>query len=115
MGAAWRQCGHSKSAHSTMVTGAFGGPLEGESEASMDLTRPGAKRARKASSAWLRERPARTCLTSSLAAGRHLSKLLDSFTHWATLTGSLGHGAKRSETHADQSFFSRAVIELVST
>src|SRR6185436_8388963 len=52
---------------------------------------------------------------SSFAAGRHLAHLRDSFTHWASFTGSLGHGASNSETHVDQSFFSRAVSELVST
>src|SRR5258708_5352019 len=98
-----------------MVTGAEEGPREGESKTSMDLMRSEEKRAKKASSAWLRVLPARTCLSKRRAAGRHLAHLRDSFTHWATLTGSLGHGAKSSETHVDHSFFSRGVSELVST
>jgi hypothetical protein len=44
-----------------------------------------------------------------------LPHLRDSVTHCATLTGSLGQGAKSSETHFDHSFFSRAVSEPVST
>src|SRR5258708_6182011 len=98
-----------------MVTGADDGPSEGESEGSTDFTRSGEKRAKKASSAWLREWPARTCLTRSFAAGRHFAHFRDSFTHCAMLTGSLGQGAKSSDTQVDQSFFSRGVSDPVST
>src|SRR5882757_10489360 len=98
-----------------MVTGADDGPSEGESDASIDLMRSGEKRAKKASSAWLREWPARTCLTRRRAAGTHFAHFRDSFTHCAMLTGSFGHGAKSSDTHVDQSFFSRGVSDPVST
>src|SRR5258708_170889 len=98
-----------------MVTGADEDPRYGESPTSIDLMRSGEKRAKKASSAWLRERPARTCLTKRRAAGRHFAHFRDSRTHCAMLTGSLGHCAKSSETQDDQSFFSRVVSEPVST
>jgi hypothetical protein len=98
-----------------MVMGADAGPFEGESLGSMALTRSAEKRAKNASSAWLRDLPARTCFTKRRAAGMHFAHLRDSFTHCAMLTGSLGQGARSSETHVDQSFFSRDVSEPVST
>ena len=97
-----------------MVTGADEGPCEGESPGSIDLMRSDENRAKNASSAWLRECPALTCLRSNRAAGAHLLHLRDSLMHWEMVTGSLGQGAMSSETQVDQSFFSREVRAPVS-
>ena len=71
MGTAMRQCGHSKSANSTTVTGASSGPLDGEPSSGMALTPGGSKRSLYARWIWLSDAPSRTAWAIHLAAGVH--------------------------------------------
>ncbi|AUX36847.1 uncharacterized protein SOCE836_090650 [Sorangium cellulosum] len=110
-----RQNGHSKSAHSTIVTGASGGPISGEPSVASVFTLFASKRMRNASSRSFFDRPSLTCLSRSCAAGRHALQGRCSFTHCAMLTGVSGQGERSSETWAPHSRRSRGVSEEVST
>ncbi len=109
------QNGHSKSAHSTRVSGASAGPMLGESSTGTLFTLFASKRAWNASSRSFFERPACTWVRSSLAAGTHVLQARFSLTQAAIETGVSAHGARSSETWADQSRFSRGVSAEVST
>ena len=109
------QNGHWKSAHSTMVTAASGGPCAGESSSTIVFTPFGSKRALKASARASFGRPRRTCLAMNCAAGRHVLHARFSRTHCAMLTGTSGQGASSSFTCTAHSAFSRAVSAEMST
>ena len=115
IGTAARQCGHSKSANSTSVTGASSGPFEGEPSSAIVFTAPGSYRSLKARWSCSSVAPSRTAWAIHLAACAHGVHGRFSFTHCARDTGTLGHGANRSFTSELNSRRSRGVIALVST
>src|SRR5260221_6293993 len=109
-----RQCGHSKSANSTSVTGAPSGPFVGEPSMGSAFTPDGSNLDLYARLIWSSDAPSRTARASHLAAWTQAPHARFSWTHCETGTGTLGHGARNSVTNALQACRSRGVIALVS-